>query len=143
MCGGGGGGRYLCSPLSVALYCYLCFILIKTNNTDLNYSRLSIPPSFHPSQVRDTVDLWRLPNQRKISLRFLASYVLQEDIQDEIHDSIEDAKTALLLYRRYEDMLAEKGPAHIHAFLQQLYQYGNRTNWTIGIDRLQQQQQQR
>jgi PAB-dependent poly(A)-specific ribonuclease subunit 2 len=51
--------------------------------------------------VRDTVDLWRLPNQRKISLRFLAAYVLEEDIQDEIHDSIEDAKTALLLYRAY------------------------------------------
>jgi hypothetical protein len=32
-------------------------------------------------QIRDTVELWRLPNQRKISLRFLASYVLKEDIQ--------------------------------------------------------------
>lgn len=31
--------------------------------------------------MRDTVELWRLPNQRKISLRFLASYVLKEDIQ--------------------------------------------------------------
>jgi hypothetical protein len=32
-------------------------------------------------QIRDTVELWRLPNQRKISLRFLASYILKEDIQ--------------------------------------------------------------
>lgn len=27
------------------------------------------------------MELWRLPNQRKISLRFLASYILKEDIQ--------------------------------------------------------------
>jgi hypothetical protein len=36
---------------------------------------------FNCTQIRDTVELWRLPNQRKISLRFLASYVLKEDIQ--------------------------------------------------------------
>ena len=44
-------------------------------------------------QIRDTVELWRLPNQRKISLRFLAAYLLRAEIQDELHDSIEDAKT--------------------------------------------------
>jgi PAB-dependent poly(A)-specific ribonuclease subunit 2 len=32
-------------------------------------------------QIRDTVELWRLPGQRKISLRFLASYLLQKHIQ--------------------------------------------------------------
>jgi carbon starvation protein CstA len=32
-------------------------------------------------QVRDTVELWRLPNMRKISLRFLASYLLHMEIQ--------------------------------------------------------------
>jgi hypothetical protein len=31
--------------------------------------------------VIDTVDLWSLENQRKISLRFLASYLLGEHIQ--------------------------------------------------------------
>ncbi|CAM9107459.1 unnamed protein product [Ectocarpus fasciculatus] len=45
------------------------------------------------NQIRDTVELWRLPNQRKISLRFLAAYLLKAEIQDELHDSIEDAKT--------------------------------------------------
>jgi hypothetical protein len=37
--------------------------------------------SFGPFQIRDTVELWRLPHQRKISLRFLASYLLNKDIQ--------------------------------------------------------------
>lgn len=55
-----------------------------------------------PNQVIDTVELFRLPNKRKISLKFLASYLLEADIQDEVHDSIEDAKTALALYQKYK-----------------------------------------
>jgi PAB-dependent poly(A)-specific ribonuclease subunit 2 len=62
---------------------------------DFETANIYVPPE----QIRDTVELWRLPAQRKISLRFLASYLLDADIQDEVHDSIEDAKTALLLYR--------------------------------------------
>ena len=48
-------------------------------------------------QVVDTVALYRLPHQRKLRLRFLASYVLREDIQQTTHDSIEDARAAVLL----------------------------------------------
>jgi PAB-dependent poly(A)-specific ribonuclease subunit 2 len=82
-----------------------------------------------PEQIRDTVELWRLPNQRKVSLRFLAAYVIKEYIQGEIHDSIEDAKTALLLYRHYETLLQTKGKAHITQILNELYSYGNSCNW--------------
>ena len=81
-------------------------------------------------QVIDTVELWRLPNQRKMSLRFLAAYVLKEDIQDEIHDSIEDAKTALSLYRTYQ-AVAAKGFNHLQSVLQEMYTYGTKTNWSI------------
>ena len=81
-------------------------------------------------QVIDTVELWRLPNQRKMSLRFLAAYVLKEDIQDEIHDSIEDAKTALFLYRTYQ-AVAAKGYNHLQSVLQEMYAYGTKTNWSI------------
>lgn len=86
-------------------------------------------------QIIDTVELWRLPAQRKISLRFLAAYLLHVDIQDEVHDSIEDAKTALLLYRHYEQVKLQ-GSGALHAVLQDLYVQGTRTNWVIGSDRL-------
>ena len=64
------------------------------------------------------------------SCLYLFSY-----LQDEIHDSIEDAKTSLLLYRRYKALAAE-GPERVSAVLHDLYQYGHRNNWTIGMDKL-------
>jgi PAB-dependent poly(A)-specific ribonuclease subunit 2 len=39
----------------------------------------------------DTLEIWHLPNQRYISLKFLVKYVLKKDIQLNNHDSIEDA----------------------------------------------------
>ena len=59
------------------------------------------------TQVIDTQDLFSLGHrsQRKLSLRFLAWLLLQEDIQQNVagggHDSIEDARTALMLWRKY------------------------------------------
>ncbi|KAK5113219.1 hypothetical protein LTR62_003555 [Meristemomyces frigidus] len=68
-------------------------------------------------QVIDTQDLFSLGHrsQRKLSLRFLAWLLLQEDIQRSAvagHDSIEDARTAYKLWRKYleyeaEDMLED------------------------------------
>ncbi|KAF1982126.1 PAB-dependent poly(A)-specific ribonuclease subunit PAN2 [Aulographum hederae CBS 113979] len=56
------------------------------------------------SQVVDTVDLFFIPaRQRKLNLRFLAYLILREDIQMEEHDSVEDARTALRLWRKYEE----------------------------------------
>ncbi|PHH70824.1 hypothetical protein CDD80_5705 [Ophiocordyceps camponoti-rufipedis] len=52
------------------------------------------------AQVIDTIDLFYLKSRlRKLSLAFLAWYLLKEDIQMETHDSIEDSRTALRLYR--------------------------------------------
>lgn len=57
-----------------------------------------------PEQVIDTVDLYYIDTRhRRLSLRFLAWYVLKEDIQTETHDSIEDALSALKLYKAYQE----------------------------------------
>jgi PAB-dependent poly(A)-specific ribonuclease subunit 2 len=54
------------------------------------------------NQVIDTVELFHIKSRgRKISLRFLAWILLHEDIQSGMHDSIEDARTALRLWRKY------------------------------------------
>ncbi|KAF2421174.1 PAB-dependent poly(A)-specific ribonuclease subunit pan2 [Tothia fuscella] len=53
-------------------------------------------------QVVDTVELWYDKSKvRKLSLRFLCWVLLREDIQMDMHDSVEDARTALKLYRKY------------------------------------------
>jgi hypothetical protein len=62
-----------------------------------------------PEQVIDTVDLYFLKSrQRRLSLRFLSWFVLHENIQTDTHDSIEDARSALNLYKAYHD-LEEQG----------------------------------
>ena len=81
-----------------------------------------------PEQVIDTVDLFRLPRQRLIALRFLAGCLLGQNIQSETHDSIEDARTALLLYKKYRDLQAEN---KFDAVLQGIYQQGHASGWKI------------
>ena len=57
-----------------------------------------------PEQVIDTVDLYFLKGrQRRLSLRFLSWFVLHEHIQTDMHDSIEDARSALMLYKAYHE----------------------------------------
>jgi PAB-dependent poly(A)-specific ribonuclease subunit 2 len=57
-----------------------------------------------PERVIDTVDLYFLKvRQRRLSLRFLSWFVLGEHIQTGTHDSIEDARSALRLYKAYQE----------------------------------------
>lgn len=59
------------------------------------------------AQVIDTIELYFLNTRlRKLSLAFLAWIVLRENIQKETHDSIEDSRTALRLYRKYQEFVA-------------------------------------
>jgi hypothetical protein len=61
-----------------------------------------------PERVIDTVDLYFLrERQRRLSLRFLSWFVLHENIQTDTHDSIEDARSALMLYTAYQDFDAQ------------------------------------
>jgi hypothetical protein len=71
---------------------------------------ICVPPDIFvpPEQVVDTVVLYYEPaRHRKLSLRFLAWFLLKQDIQLAEHDSIEDARSALLLYKKYLDFIEE------------------------------------
>jgi PAB-dependent poly(A)-specific ribonuclease subunit 2 len=79
------------------------------------------------SQVIDTIDLFFLKSRlRKLSLAFLAWYLLKEDIQMETHDSIEDSRTALKLYRKF---LEFEDAGILEPMLQDIYRAGRDVNF--------------
>ncbi|XP_030589982.1 PAN2-PAN3 deadenylation complex catalytic subunit PAN2-like [Archocentrus centrarchus] len=82
-------------------------------------------------QINDTVQMFRLPRKRMISLKFLAWYFLGINIQGKTHDSTEDACTALELYTMYGDILREGGFAYLTEVIQKLYETGFQLNWKI------------
>ncbi len=76
------------------------------------------------SQVLDTVTLFHIRTQkRKLSLRFLTWYFLKEDIQQETHDSIEDACMALKLWKKYEEF---KDASIVAQILEEVYREGRK-----------------
>lgn len=59
------------------------------------------------NQIRDTADFYYKSDfKRQLSLKFLAYVLLKEKVQTGNHDSIEDAYTALLLYKKYIEITA-------------------------------------
>ncbi len=79
------------------------------------------------AQVIDTIELFYLKSRlRKLSLAFLAWYLLKEDIQLETHDSIEDARTALKLYRKF---LEFEDAGILETMLQDIYRTGREINF--------------
>ncbi|XP_055747889.1 PAN2-PAN3 deadenylation complex catalytic subunit PAN2-like isoform X3 [Salvelinus fontinalis] len=82
-------------------------------------------------QVVDTVYLFHMPRKRMISLRFLAWYFLDLNIQGETHDSIEDARTALALYRKYLELSRGGGNDEVRKVLKGLYEKGRKLDWKV------------
>ncbi|KAJ3066088.1 poly(A)-specific ribonuclease [Podochytrium sp. JEL0797] len=82
-----------------------------------------------PEQIIDTVDIYFIKErQRKLSLRFLSWSLLQSDIQQHTHDSIEDAKAALLLYKKYLELSAQ---GIFQEVLETVYEDGRRLNFKV------------
>ncbi len=79
------------------------------------------------AQVIDTGELFYIKeNLRKLSLAFLAWFLLREEIQLETHDSIEDARTALKLYHKY---LEYEDAGIMEAMLENTYKVGRDNNF--------------
>ena len=49
-------------------------------------------------------------------------------IQSEVHDSTEDARTALQLYRKYEEL---KSSGKLEKALEELYEAGKKVQWKV------------
>ncbi|KAI8067921.1 ubiquitin carboxyl-terminal hydrolase-domain-containing protein [Gongronella butleri] len=83
-----------------------------------------------PEQIIDTVDIYHIRNRhRKISLRFLAWHLLDQEIQSEGHDSIVDAQTALVLYKKYLEFCKDRSFGRV---LEGVYEAGHKSNWLKG-----------
>ncbi|XP_064614568.1 LOW QUALITY PROTEIN: PAN2-PAN3 deadenylation complex catalytic subunit PAN2-like [Liolophura sinensis] len=80
--------------------------------------------------ILDTVELFQLPRQRMISLKFLAWYFLKLKIQSFTHDSVEDARTALQLYEKYQEM-SQEGMDTVRARIKEMYEFGRKVQWKI------------
>lgn len=77
-----------------------CHFLGHGLRQDFRVTNIHVPKA----QIIDTIEFFFVKARlRKLSLAFLAWYLLKEDIQLETHDSIEDARTALKLYRKYQE----------------------------------------
>ncbi|KAL8949374.1 MAG: hypothetical protein Q9222_004510 [Ikaeria aurantiellina] len=82
------------------------------------------------SQMVDTVTLFYNPSRsrRNLSLRFLAWYLLKEKIQSVTHDSIEDAFTALKLWRKYQEF---EDAGILEEMIDEIYTAGRKYNYKV------------
>lgn len=97
---------------------------------DLRVLNFAVPAQ----QVVDTVVLFRDPEKRLLSLRFLVGTLLGSDIQtggSDGHDSVEDALAAVRLFGAHEE-LQERGV--FAETLRNLYSYGYQHGWKVNSE---------
>lgn len=100
-----------------------CIFIGHGLSKDFRMINIFVPPD----QVLDTVDIYFLQSrQRRLSLRFLTWFVLEEQIQQETHDSIEDARAALDLYHAF---LKFESEGVWDQKLEELYREGKQYNF--------------
>ena len=101
-----------------------CIFIGHGLKKDMRMINIVIPPE----NVVDTVDLFHLKPQRRLSLKFLAAYFLGEDVQVEEHDSIEDACAAIKLFDKYQEL---ERAGRVKDTLIELYHFGRTNNWDV------------
>jgi PAB-dependent poly(A)-specific ribonuclease subunit 2 len=100
-----------------------CQFLGHSLKQDFRVINIHIPKG----QVIDTSNLFSMSRVlRKLSLAFLAWCVLKENIQLVTHDSIEDSRTALKLYRKW---LEFKDAGILETMLNDIYRTGREVGW--------------
>jgi PAB-dependent poly(A)-specific ribonuclease subunit 2 len=104
-----------------------CIFVGHGLNADFWMANVAVPAN----QIIDTVEIYHKPAQRYVSLRFLTNVVLKRDMQQDSHDSLEDATAAYELYKVALD-LKEKG--EFETLLDKLYEYGRKVDWKLGIE---------
>jgi len=102
-----------------------CYFVGHGLKKDFRIINILVPPH----QVFDTVELFHLKRQRKLSLKFLASFLLNIDIQTKTHCSVEDARTALALYNVYIKLVQD---GTLEQILHKIYHVGRMSNWHNG-----------
>jgi len=121
--------RYTLTPLKLAykklrlLVDRGCIFIGHGLSKDFRIINICVPPA----QVIDTVDLYFLKSrQRRLSLKFLSWFILHENIQIDTHDSIEDARSTLMLYKAYQNF---KEQQILDQKLEELYKAGRQYSW--------------
>jgi PAB-dependent poly(A)-specific ribonuclease subunit 2 len=100
-----------------------CMFLGHGLTRDFRVINIHVPKD----QVIDTSHYFFLKEyKRKLGLSFLSWFLLNEKIQQETHDSIEDARTALKLYQKY---LEFKDAGILQQKLAEIYTAGREMNY--------------